>query len=215
MLNRLCVLGLLGVGLICSGCTARVTAPEQVKEPERVWLLQFPIHPSLVFNPEANRFVMYEYGEWAWFAEERTHWSRFFPVFLWPTQGSLSRRELSLNLPSGTTVTSRTIRLAFMADQTWAIDVEREQARLLFNCLEDRYKQSPEKPLYRADLDTWFVKDDLNYHALRTCHEVMTSWLRELDCNVRGPLWNLRWTVQESPDLNARDTAKSELNAGK
>ena len=93
------------VGYACSsgsGCVwsrgvhARVNPPKQVTEPERVWLLQFPIHPALVFQTEPGVFVMYEYGEWAWFAEQKTSKMRFFPVFLWPTQGSLSRRELTL-----------------------------------------------------------------------------------------------------------------------
>ena len=194
---------LLCVGMF-SACTARVLPPKKVDTPVRVWLLQFPIHPSLVLESEPGTMVMYEFGEWDWFAEQKTHWSRVFTVFLWPTPGSLSRRSVSLADGSGDAITSREVRLAFFADQAWAIDVEQELATQLRQRLEERYAQASATALYRADLDTWFVKDPDHYHALRTCHEAMTAWLRELDCSVRGLLWTLRWRVDGSPDYDER-----------
>ena len=77
----------------------------------------------------------------------------------------------------------------------------RGRRHLLADC-KVAFDSSPQAALYREDLDTWFVTDPASYHALRTCHEMMTVWLRELDCTIRALLWNLYWTVPESPDFH-------------
>ena len=192
-----------------------MTPPKAVKEPERVWLVQFPIHPGLVFQANPDHVVMYEYGEWDWFALQRTHWTRVFPVFLWPTQGSLSRRVINLPVPVGHNHSSETIRRAFMADKAWAIDADHKRVRQLLAQLEQRYGDSSEQPLYRPDLDTYFVKDRVSYHALRTCQEVMVAWLRQLDCRVSGLLWTWKWEVSSSPDFSQLMANAAAGSAGK
>ena len=194
--SRLAFCCFVWFAVLSLGCTARVIPPQGVVSPQRVWLLSYDLHPSLVFAQEPDQLVMFEYGEWQWFAQKQTHWSRVFAVFIWPTQGSLSRRALNMSASSNTLE----VVYAFEANQGWAIDVEQELAQDLLVRLEDRYRSVQSSAYYRRDLDTWFVKDPASYHMLRTCSEVMADWLRDLDCSVRGMLWTWKWSVATSPD---------------
>lgn len=196
------------LALLAVGCTARVEAPRQLAEAERVWLLQFAYHSTLIFREKPGAVVLYEYGEWEWYAMNRTAWTRVFPVFLWPTTGSLSRRQLALEEP----IATRDLVHAMMANKGWAIDVERADAVALRETLNERYAEGRSQEHYDAYLDTYFVPDPAPYHALRTCNSVMAQWLRDLGCTVRGFLWSWKWRVYDSPD--AYDDGATPNNAG-
>lgn len=166
-------------------------------EPERVWLLQHALHPSLVFQDGPHQLMLYEYGEWRWFALGENAWYRVFPVFLWSTPGSLSRRVIPVEgLPS-----TRELVKIMEARSGWALDVERELAHALRDELHRRFAQASEDRLYNPELDTWFVPDPDSYHAFRTCNHVMNSWLRQLNVRVRSWLWSWNWAVDNSPDF--------------
>lgn len=173
-------------------CSSRVIPPTQVNNPQTVWLMQYRIHSGLVFQEEeAGHLVMYEFGEWRWFAMRQDAWYRMFPVFLWSTPGSLSRRRIQLPQPFA----DERIIAAFEAEKGWPLTVERQRAQKLRDALARRYDQQRLTEHYDPLLDTWFVQDPLPYHALRTCTHVMAQWLTELGCSVEGWLWSWRWRV--------------------
>src|SRR5262245_26160467 len=88
---------LLTLCLSPAACTSVVFPPEAPVDPTTVWVLSEGIHLGLVLptgDPApAAGFVEYGFGEWEWFAKGNNAWYRVFPVLLWPTAGTLCRRQ--------------------------------------------------------------------------------------------------------------------------
>lgn len=181
-----------------SGCTARVTPPnpERLEQPQLVWMSAHKMHAAVIMPTEvAQQWVLYEYGEWRWYAEGNTAWYRFLPVFAWPTRGSLGRRQMTFSAE----MDAETIRRTVDADQVWGFLVEREHVDALRSTLDQRFADHIDTVVYNDKLYTWLVHDPSPYHLLRTCNHVLAQWLRRLDCTVRGwgPYW--KWQVEDAP----------------
>lgn len=177
--------------LIGSGCTARVRVPAAPLNPESVWLLQFAYHSGLAMADGPGQLVVYEFGEWGWYAENDTRWYRMFDVFLWPSRGTLARRRLSVNDP----VDIDRLRWLFFADRVWTLHVESARVAALRERLHRAYEQRQDSEYYDQQLDTYFVYAEQSYHAFRTCNDVMIQWLEALDMDVSAFFWTTKWQV--------------------
>lgn len=186
-----------------SGCSARVTPPDPqtLEQPQQVWVSTHALHAALIMpTAERQQWVLYEYGEWGWYAERNTAWYRFIPVFAWPTRGSLGRREMTLSKNPD----ADEVRRVVDADQVWGFPVERSAVDALRTTLDDRFAAHAHTVVYNAELRTWLVHDPDPYHLLRTCNHVLAQWLRRIGCSVRGwgPYW--RWQVDHAADSATR-----------
>ncbi len=163
-----------------SGCTSSfVHPPIRVEEPARVFIADYigSLHVGLVCECSDGDYVEFGFGEWEWYARGNNQCHRVIPALLWPTAGTLGRRQVFLNgdrpLPES----------LFSYAVLQEVSVERAALERLVIELNSRFERSlpatsnPSHPLE-------FVPESRSYHLLRMCSDEVARWLRELGCKV-------------------------------
>lgn len=77
-----------------AGCTAHVIPPSGLTAPVSVYVLDHGRHSSLVLPGESG-WRRYAYGDWQWYAENRTGLMQGAAALFWPTQAGLGRQLLA------------------------------------------------------------------------------------------------------------------------
>lgn len=75
------------------GWTARVLPPASVSSPISVFVVRDELHRGLLLPSPSGGFVEFGFGDWEWYARAQEQWHRVFATVLWPTRGTLARRE--------------------------------------------------------------------------------------------------------------------------
>ncbi len=163
---------------LLTGCASAVVPPPQPAEPLRVYVIQNAKHFGLILPRAAGGFVEYGYGEWRWYALEDDSWHDACRTILWPTLGTLARRDSSAaneaalrgRYPAGAQL------LPFLA--------ERERVRALLCQLDERFARGLPQGLYSATYDLHFVPDPERFWFPHMCADETAEWLEELGCSV-------------------------------
>jgi hypothetical protein len=171
------------------GCATVVIPPRDVRDPVSVYLVDYGRHSSLVFPEEENTLVEYAFGEWRWFALDDTGLFAAFRALCWSTTGTLGRRYIVAEDPAG-------FDAVFAGVLLYEVRVEREAVGVLVRHLDDRWEQQEENMVYNAGYDFYFVPDAQGYHVFRNCNPVVAGWLRDLNCQVRGPALLSNWRLR-------------------
>ena len=163
------------------GCANRIVPPAAPADPVAVYLVDYGRHSSLLLpDSEPGHFVEYAYGDWNWFALDRSESLHVFPTLLWPTRGALGRWRWSLGADM------ELIRHRMICEDVMEITVAGTDVLAQRRRLEERYGQASEtmhhQPKYMLD----FVHDEANYWVFHNCNHVVLSWLEELGCEVHG-----------------------------
>lgn len=188
----LAVVLVAGVLTATSACSSVVTPPAVVAEPVHVAIVDYGRHASLVLPAGAHRSVEYAYGEWNWFALDKSEWYDAFGTMLVPTQGALGRRHLE------TAPDDPGLAGTVNAESVTTIPVERANADALRTRLDDRFTAAADTEHFQARYDLTFVQDDAKYHVLNNCNQVLLEWLDELGCETSGPGLRADFEVRES-----------------
>lgn len=78
-----------------AGCAATIVPPSVVAEPAKVGVLDHGRHASLIVEvPGTPAMIRYSYGDWQWYALQKTGVTEATSAVLGPTQAALGRREL-------------------------------------------------------------------------------------------------------------------------
>ena len=108
----LTLVGLALLPVLC--CTSTVTPPPPPADPTTIFLLSEALHTGVVLPPDPpddpGGYVEFGFGDWSWYALGNEQWYNAFATVLWPTQGTLGRREFG----------SRS-EAALRARVTWAV----------------------------------------------------------------------------------------------
>jgi hypothetical protein len=187
--------GITLAGLALSSCTTTITPPVDPVDPVVVYIVDYGRHASLLLpKDEGQGLIEYAYGEWGWFALDRSRWHDVFRTLLWPSRGALGRWEW--DLPADV----ETIRAGIFCEDVLQVIVASERERALLVRLDARHAQHADtlhyQPLYQLE----FVHDDDEYHLFHNCNHVLARWLRELDCDVHGWAMFADFVVHEHDD---------------
>jgi hypothetical protein len=183
---------LLALAWALVGCTSTVHRPRgPLAAPVVVLLAQDGRHLGLLL-PRGGRYVEYGFGEYAWYAELRDAWYRAFPAMLWPTAGTIGRREVEAADAAG-------VRRRLWWMQLDEIPVEGERAAALLARLDARFAAggpAVHNPTYGID----FAADPDGYWCLFNCNDAVAGWLEELGCRVSWVPLRLDLEVEPAPD---------------
>ena len=173
--------GITLAGLGLSSCTTSLVPPADPVDPVSIYVVDYGRHTSLLLpKDEGEGLIEYAYGEWNWFALDRSRWHNVFGTLLWPTQGTLGRWEWDIPADAAE------VQLGIFCEDVLEIIVAGEKKRALLLRLDARHAHRIDtlhyQPLYQLD----FVHDDQEYHLFHNCNHVLAQWLRELDCDVHG-----------------------------
>ncbi|UCD76818.1 MAG: DUF2459 domain-containing protein [Phycisphaerales bacterium] len=172
---------LMIVALCSTGCSTTIIPPADPSQPASVFIIDYGRHTSLMLpQTDDQSLIEYAYGEWDWFALDRSRWYHLFPTLLWPTRGTLGRWEWDMEPDV------ETLRHRIWCQNVLEVTVDSASIADLLVRLDERYRRHPDtlhyQPLYQLN----FVHDDQRYWAFHNCNHVLAQWLRDLDCKVHG-----------------------------
>ena len=175
-----------------AGCATTIVPPEQPVAPVPVYVVDYGRHTSLLLPEETRGLTEYAYGDWSWFALDRTEWHNAVPALFGPTDGALGRRHLDVEHDVSA------IRWKIPCEEILEITVAGDDVRRLSGELESRFEERSDAVHYQPVHGLTFVRSDEGFNACHNCNHVVAGWLRELGCEVRGSAMTADFTIRES-----------------
>lgn len=192
---------LVAVGmLLAGGCTHTVVPPTGLAEPATVFLLDHGRTSSLVL-PHDGRYARYAYGEWDWYALNRTGVLRASGTLFSDTEAAVGRRVFAA-VPDPSAI-RRATRVP--AERAWAIRVPAGRVERLAAELDALFRAQADEAVANPLMALTFVPHPAPYSLTHNSNHMTATWLRRLECRVvtRGPF--SRWEVERSAGPSAAD----------
>lgn len=188
---------LLLAGFVLGGCQHVIEPPATVSDPVRVFVIDYGRHASLALPKEEPGLVEWSWGDWNWFALERTGPLEGLQALFASPRSTLSRRELA---PAQDAV-ELAARLG--AEELLALDVERERARALQRHLDGRWLRRRDAAVSHSS-GRIFVPDDRRYSLSNNSVHELARWLKALGANVSGTGVTANFKLREPRPARAR-----------
>ncbi|MEX2526976.1 MAG: hypothetical protein WEA09_05000 [Gemmatimonadota bacterium] len=148
-----------------------------------VLLLDHGRHASLVLPHGKLGAIRYSYGDWRYYALNRTGFRSGAAALLWPTQAALGRRVLG-----GDTAVEdirRTVRVP--TDSIYPIPVDAGLVSELLMELETLFGSGAMDVVHEsAAFNLAFVPHPQSYSLFRNSNQMVARWLRVLGATTRG-----------------------------
>jgi hypothetical protein len=173
------LLFLLLAGFGLGGCQHLIVPPATVSDPVRVFVIDYGHHASLALPQEDSGLVEWSWGDWNWFALERTGPLKGLQALFASPRSTLSRRELAPTWQAEELATS------VGAQKVLPLVVERERARALLRQLDARWWRRREEAV-RHPSGRVFVPDDARYSLFNNSVHQLARWLEMLGADVSG-----------------------------
>lgn len=167
--------------VMLASCTTTVAPPTMVSDPVSVWIADYGRHASLILPREGERAgaaVEYAYGEWEWFALGNDPAIRAPAAMLWPTRGTLGRRDLARPESAGALIAQLGLEDAL------EVRVERANAQAVLARLDARFERGQDQLVHSPAYGLDFVPDPDDYSLAYHCNSAVAAWLREMGCRV-------------------------------
>lgn len=183
----LCLLAVAGL----AGCTNTIYPPAQPAETRQMYLVDLGRHTRLAFGLPDGEFVEYGYGEWRWYALMEDAWWRAPAVLLWPTRGTLGRREWR-----GPEAEARLLAEYAGLEVLPLPAAERKVAALVAK-LDREFRREADGLVRNYVYELDFVPHDRPYSLLNNSNHAVKEWLEQTGFDVRGSGMLARWRLAE------------------
>ncbi|MBA2771959.1 MAG: hypothetical protein H0U34_08100 [Sphingomonas sp.] len=170
---------LLLPGFALGGCQHVIEPPATVSDPVRVFVIDYGRHASLALPKEGSGLVEWSWGDWNWFALDRTGPLEGLQALFASHRSTLGRRELA---PAQDAVE---LSARVGAQEILSLDVERERARALQRHLDARWLRRREEAV-ASPSGNIFVPDDRRYRLFNNSVHELGRWLEALGADVSG-----------------------------
>jgi hypothetical protein len=161
------------------GCQHVIEPPATVADPVRVFVIDYGRHASLALPKEDSGLVEWSWGDWNWFALERTGPIEGLQALFASPRSTLSRRELA---PARE---SEELGARVGAQEVLAVNVERERSRALLRHLEARWLRRRGEAVTHPSGHV-FVPEDSRYSLFHNSVHELARWLEALGADVSG-----------------------------
>ena len=183
---------LLFAGLGLGGCQHVIKPPLAVSDPVRVFVVDYGRHASLALPEEDSSLVEWSWGDWNWYALERTGAVEGLQALFASPRSTLSRRVLA---PAED---ARELAARVGAEKVLALNVERERARALQRRLEARWRRRQGQAVTHRS-GRVFVPDNARYSLSNNSVHELARWLRALGADVSGTGVTANFKVRPRP----------------
>ncbi len=178
------------VAWLVSGCQHLIEPPAAVSDPVGVFVIDYGRHASLALPEEDASLVEWSWGDWNWYALERTGVAEGLQALFASPQSTLSRREL------GPVEDAEKLAARVGAEEVLAVNVERERVGALKRHLEARWlRRRKEAVTHRSG--RVFVPDDARYSLFNNSVHELARWLQALGAEVSGKAVTANFKLRE------------------
>jgi len=174
-----------------TGCTCSIVAPQDPPDPVSLFVLHYGRHSSLALpTTDGHSLVEYTYGDWNWFALDKSEWHDALPTLFWPAQGVLGRRSLEVK------ATPESVLRLVRCEEVLEIRVSGRCVRGLATELKRQFNNRIDTAYYQPLYDLTFVHVDRSFHLFHNCNHAVADWLRKVDCRVQWPIFGADFVVR-------------------
>ena len=173
------LLFLVIVGFILLSSPTFIIPPTTPTAPVTVYVIDYGYHSRLVLPDGEGKFVQYAYGDWRYFALNRQNLVNGIAALLYPTQGTIGRRQFD-NLAEFQE------QLKSNRDTLLGFEVAEAKADQLLKLLDRRFRQNLPMQVKNPRNHLTFVPDDRDYIMFHNSNHELVKWLQNLDCRVKG-----------------------------
>lgn len=194
------LLFLVVVGFILLSSPTLIIPPTDPAAPVTVYVIDYGYHSSLVLPDGKGKLMQYSYGDWRYFALNRQNLGDGIAALLYPTQGTIGRRQfnnlaelkkhLECDLPKEGGEANCNTLLGF--------EVAEAKATRLVKLLDRRFRQNLPMRVKNPRNHLTFVPDDRDYIMFHNSNHELVTWLKNLDCRVKGFVALPNFQVQRS-----------------
>lgn len=188
----LLLLLLLLPGFALGGCQHVIEPPAAVSEPVRVFVIDYGRHASLALPKEDTGLVEWSWGDWNWFALDRTGPLEGLQALFASPRSTLGRRELA---PAQD---AEELAARLGAQELLSLNVERERARALQRHLDARWLRRRHEAVAHPNGNI-FVPDDRRYGLSNNSVHELARWLEFLGADVSGTGVTAKFKLRHPP----------------
>ena len=189
LLTLALLLLLLLVGL--GGCQQRIEPPASVSKPVGVFVIDYGRHASLAMpHEEESGLVEWSWGDWNWFALERTGARQGLQALFAASPSTLSRRELA-PVEDADELAARV-----GAEEVLTLNVEQERVWALLDHLEARWRRRLDEAVMHPS-GRVFVPEDKRYNLFNNSAHEVARWLEALGAKVSGTSFTANFKLRE------------------
>jgi hypothetical protein len=174
------VLTAISLLLCLVGCSATIVPPAHVIDPVPVFVTDYGRHSSLVLPDGDGHLVEYAWGDWDWFALEKTGVLDGIVAAFCSHGSALGTRRIDAS-PQSTDLAH-----VLKCEHLLRFDADRARVTDVLDALRARYQRHIDTQVYNRDVGLWLAHDDEHYAGWHNCNHVTAEWLRELGCCVEG-----------------------------
>lgn len=159
-----------------AACTTVVTPPDpaSLRDPVRVYLIDYHRHSALMLPRPGGGLREYAYGEWGWFAENRTGLLRVPGVLFVPSTGALGRADWP------DPADPDQLRRLGGFEAVFELTVERHAAEELLRDLDARFESRLDTLVRNDSARLDLVHDADDYSLAHHCNHATADWLGRL-----------------------------------
>lgn len=172
-------------------CTTRIEPPARLEKGEVIALLDHGHHSTLVLPTSQHGAVRFAYGDWQYYALNKSGVFRGFAALLWPSQAALGRRVL----PGPLTRENLLRRIPEGVEGVLLFRVEARLIEEMIKELDGIYEANRESRVLNLVFDLEFVHYPGAYSIFRNSNRVIGEWLMKLGCKLRGGAWFSKWEM--------------------
>ncbi len=176
---------------LASGCTSVIIPPVDPEDPVSVFVLDHGRHSSLVLPDEDGGSIRYSYGDWDYYALNRTGLGSGLRALLWPTPAALGRQRLTEAADADNM--HRLLRVTVV--QSHELKVATAAVRKLRDELGSRFEAAADSLHYSAAYDVYFVHHAEPYTFGYNSNRMVARWLEQLGCTVIGRPVLSNWRI--------------------
>ncbi len=173
------LLFLVVVGLILFSSPTFIIPPTAPAAPVTIYVIDYGYHSRLVLPDGKGKLMQYAYGDWRYFALDRQNLGNGIAALLYPTQGTIGRRQFN-NLAEFQR------QLQGERNTLLCFEVAAAKAARLLKLLDRRFRQNLPMWVKNPRNHLTFVPDDRDYIMFHNSNHELVTWLKNLDCRVKG-----------------------------
>ena len=183
-----------------TGCSWSVRPPLVNRDATTVYLADYGRHSSLMLPVYDCTFIEYAFGDWNWFALNRTGLLDGVRALTCSAGSTLGRRYVTQQEDL------ERMKRAIGAERLERLTVPSGRVTALKQKLDRAFVEHQRTQTFNPRIGLVFVKVGWPYSLLNTCNREVETWLKELGCDVRGfAVWsNFKMMSLPAADPNAR-----------
>ena len=169
--------------------------PQQVADPVQAGILDHGRTASLIVEVPGGGMVRYAYGDWTWYALDRTGPVEGSAALLWRSEAALGRMELPG--PFSPAAVAREVRVGL--EDTLYLTVDARDVRRLVDHLDRIFEENRARSVYNETHHLVFVPHPEPYSMFHNSNHMVAAWLEQLGCRVEGPALLSSWRRGADP----------------